>query len=146
MKFNWGTGITIVIILFMSFILFMVFKATNTKSDLHAVDYYHQEINYQTKIDAVHNAKKLMGEIVINQKKDRIAITYPIDFKEKKISGTIHFFKPDNASFDRVFEIEANQNQQYFSKKDLVGGWYLLKINWKSEGVAYFHEKRIQIK
>lgn len=145
MKFNWGTGITIVIIAFMGFILFMVFKASNTKSDLYAKDYYNQEINYQTKIDALYNAEKLKGKIIITQEKEQIIIAYPSDFKEKKLIGNIYFFKPDNAVFDKVFEIKAVQNKQYLPKENLTIGWYQVKINWESENVNYFVEKHIQI-
>ena len=43
----------------MSFILFLVVKANLTTTELVAEDYYDQEITYQDKIDAKHNAKGL---------------------------------------------------------------------------------------
>jgi len=145
MKFNWGTGITFFIIAFMVFILFMVFKASNTKSDLYAEDYYKQEINYQKKINALHNAKHLKGQLSIIQSTEQIVISYPIDFKENKLIGKVHFFRPDNASLDKIFEIKVKENQQFLSKKDLVKGWYNVKIYWKSGGMDYFTEKRMKL-
>ena len=145
MKFNWGTGITIFIIGFMGFILFMVFKASNTKSDLYAKDYYKQEMNYQSKIDAEHNVKKLKGKITITQNNEDVIITYPTDFEGKKLKGNIHFFRPDNVAFDKVFEITTEQHKQHLSKENLVKGWYQVKVNFESEKLNYFIEKRIQI-
>lgn len=64
-KFNWGKSITIIIISFMGFILFMAFKTSNTKSDLNAKDSYKQEVNYQSKIDAEHCVGNLKGKITL---------------------------------------------------------------------------------
>lgn len=145
MKLNWGTGITIAIIAFMGFILFMVFKATTTKSDLFAENYYEQEINYQSKINALQNAEKLEGEIIITQERQQLIVQYPVDFEGESISGQIHFFKPDNAALDKIVDINVNDNKQSFSKSELVAGTYNLKINWQFNGIEYLVEKQVQI-
>jgi hypothetical protein len=54
MKLNWGTGIVLGFLSFMSFILFFVLKLqTNSAYDheLVAKDYYKQEKNVQDNID-----------------------------------------------------------------------------------------------
>ena len=49
-KINWGTGIVIAFVLFISFILYFVIKTstdTTYEYDLVAKDYYKDELEYQ---------------------------------------------------------------------------------------------------
>ncbi|MGB0428024.1 MAG: FixH family protein [Flavobacteriales bacterium] len=146
MKINWGTGIAIVIIVFMAFILLMVFKATSTNAELHAQDYYNQELDYQTKIDAIHEAKSLKGNLLIEQTKSKIKIDYPSDFENKTIRGSIHFFKPNNAKLDKRIELKSRQNSQILDKTKFVSGRYQVKISLESEGTTYYFEHTIELK
>ena len=146
MKFNWGTGITLAIIAFMAFILFMVFKATMTNADLEAPDYYDQEMKYQTRIDAITNTKNLNEELRIAQTSNSIIFTFPSDIVDEMSSGNIYFFKPDNAEFDRKFEISMNNGAQEISKEQFVVGKYRIKVDWKANEKDYFSEKLITIR
>lgn len=47
MKFNWGTGITIFIVLFVVSMSAMVFKASQQNVDLVTEDYYEKELAFQ---------------------------------------------------------------------------------------------------
>jgi len=145
MKFNWGTGITIFIIAFMLFILFMVFKATQAKSDLYSEDYYSQEISYQKKIDAINNTKKLRGVLSVSQQNDSILINFPSDFNNKEVLGSILFFKPNNAKLDKVYSISSIATLQKVSKSDLTKGNYTLKIECTVSNTPYFFEQTILI-
>nr|AWJ66068.1 hypothetical protein [uncultured bacterium] len=146
MKFNWGTGITLAIIAFMAFILFMVFKATMTNADLEAPDYYDQEIKYQNRIDAITNTKNLIDELRIEQTDNSIIFTFPSDIVDEMSSGNIYFFKPDNAEYDRRFEISMNNGAQEISKEQFVVGKYRIKVDWKANEKAYFSENLITIR
>ena len=145
MKFNWGTGITFFIISFMGFILFLVVVASSTKSDLYAEDYYSQEINYQSKIDAIHNASNLKGIFEIRQDDANVIISFPNDIFGEDLSGSIHFYRPENASLDRVFEINLDHNKQYIPLNKLVSGGYIIKFDFQSLEINYFVEKEIII-
>ncbi|NND76641.1 MAG: hypothetical protein HKN39_00465 [Flavobacteriales bacterium] len=145
MKFNWGTGITIAIIAFMAFILFMVFKATSTNADLEAPDYYDQEIKYQTRIDAKDNADALDGELKVEQTSNAIIFTFPNDISDRIDLGTIHFFRPDNASHDRVFEIDVKNGMQAIPSNELYGGRYSVKIEWKANDKDFYVERTLNI-
>lgn len=52
-KFNWGTGIVIAMVLFMTFILTFVYKSLTPQytHDLVSEDYYKDELLYQKEID-----------------------------------------------------------------------------------------------
>ena len=62
MKFNWGTGIVLAFIGFISFIMYFVVNMNTDKKldhDLVTEDYYKQELKYQNDIDKEKNAKTL---------------------------------------------------------------------------------------
>jgi hypothetical protein len=143
--FNWGTGITIAIIAFMGFILFIVFQATSTDADLYADDYYQQEIDYQDKIDAKANTNELKNSIKVQQTEDIITIDFPNEFVGQSVTGTAFFYRPDNASLDKRFKIKTTDNQQIIMKKNITSGQYDLKINCKVNSKVYFMEQTIYI-
>lgn len=145
MKFNWGTAITLVIIAFMGFILSLVFMAIGTHSDLYADDYYAQELDFQSRIDARLNADKLDGRMVISQDEGIMRIAFPDDFIGGDLAGEIQFFRPNNAGLDRFFDINLIDNAQSILTRQWVSGWYIVKIDIQSNGHAYFIEERIEI-
>lgn len=143
MKFNWGTGITIAIIAFMSFILFMVIQAINTNADLYAEDYYDQEIKFQNKINARTNYLKIKDELVLLQNDTSVTVKFPSFFEGKTIAGTIYFYRANNADFDQEYLITRENNQQEITTKKLVTGRYSVKISWKTNDTPYYYEKLI---
>ena len=73
MKVSWGNKILIVYVAFGMFILFMVYKAVNTRYDLVSKDYYKEELRYQDRIDRLNNAAKL-SNVLVQQNTDAILI------------------------------------------------------------------------
>ena len=84
MKFNWGTGIAIAIVGFISFIMYFVITMStdNTYShDLVTDKYYQQELEYQKQIDAEKNASNLENNIKIIPTKEGLQIQFPEEIK-----------------------------------------------------------------
>ena len=145
MKISWGHGITAVIILFMGFILFMVFKASQTKPDLLYEDYYDREIAFQQKINAKHNTSKLKESIQLNWTDEGLKIELPNEFKGTSIKASVDLLKPNNASFDKHYDFEVSNGTFYLSKKDVIKGSYTITINWAFNNQQYYFEKDIFI-
>ena len=68
MKWNWGTGIAITLVLFIGLMSFMVFKSTQQRFDLVSENYYEEELNYQEVIDQKRNS----SNVSLNQIKEGI--------------------------------------------------------------------------
>ena len=68
-KINWGTGIVIAMLLFMTFILQFVYRSFDSKNshDLVSKDYYKDELYYQQEIDKMNNANKLEQNITFER-------------------------------------------------------------------------------
>ena len=87
MKINWGTGIVLAFVAFISFILYFVIRMnTEVKAehDLVTEDYYKDELGYQKDIDAEQNAKDLSSELKINISDSGLNIDFPKSQKNEK--------------------------------------------------------------
>lgn len=144
MKFNWGVGITIVIIAFITFILSFVFRAAQIDNDLYAEDYYEQEINYQETIDAKSNAQGLKDDFKFTQSAEYFIIEFPDQVNEID-KGNVHFYRPENAEKDKNYQLEINNGIMAFPKSSLLAGGYHLKVSWTKAGKNYLIEKTISI-
>ncbi|MCB9194705.1 MAG: FixH family protein [Flavobacteriales bacterium] len=144
MKFNWGIGITIVIIAFMTFILSFVFRAAQTNSDLYAEDYYDQEIKYQETINAKNNAIDLKKDFKFNQSSDYFLIQFPTSINDN-VEGKVYFYRPEDASKDKTFKLALVDGIMGFDKSDLDKGGYVVKISWQNGDKDYLIEQQIAI-
>ena len=86
MKINWGTGIVIAIVLFMSFIMYFVISMSTDKKfshDLVTEKYYEKELAYQDQIDAEENTRQLKEGIRIVKSEKGLLIYLPKELKNK---------------------------------------------------------------
>src|ERR1017187_1506847 len=140
-KWNFGTGIVVFLIIFMSFMLTMVYKCGQVKSELVSANYYDQEINYQKQIDKTNNASKLKENIKVTYDKSSSAfvINYPDELKPIDISGDINFYKPDNQNADFKLNIKPDkENKQFVSAANIAKGLWNVQINWSAGNVSYY--------
>lgn len=103
---NWGKGIAIALVAFITFIVTLVTIIISQKVDLESEDYYAQEINYQEQIDALAEgeiADKFKFKIV----DDQLVVSVP----EAVVSDSIllDFFRPNDKNLDRNFLIEGTK-------------------------------------
>lgn len=140
---NWGYKILFVYAIFITGILFMVFKSSTQKMDLVTTDYYAKELKYQEKIDESNRAKALSEELQYQIKDNTIIINFPKDFSAKKITGTVNLYCPS----DEVKDITQNFSLQDTALiiKTANKGQHELHINWQADGVTYYFEKKIFI-
>ena len=144
MKLHWGKGITIFIISFMGFIGFMVYKATTTHSDLVATDYYQQEIDFQTQIDAAKNTAALAEKPIFSLQEDAIILTLP-NTENTPIEGTVTFYRNENAQLDIIEKLQLTEDRQIFSTQSMIPGVYHVKMHWIQNNTPYFFETQITL-
>lgn len=146
MKINWGTGIVIAIVAFMSFILFLVIKmSTNNdyEHDLVVKDYYKQELKFQEEIDKANNLKNLKSEFTIQTIGDNIVVNFPKELKIENIKGHFIFYRPSNEKIDFMLPIELSSHQWVFPKKNLISGRWNLSIDFRHDNNAYLYKEEI---
>ncbi|RYJ42981.1 FixH family protein [Flavobacterium beibuense] len=148
MKFNWGTGIVIAFALFMSFILFFVFKVqSDSKYDNELVveDYYKQERILQDKLNREENAVSLHHQLTINSTQKGIEIEFPEDFDAAKIKGKVFLYRPSNQRLDIEQPITISASHLLIPKSDLVDGRWNITVDWEYQGIGYLNSKEITV-
>ena len=145
MKFTWGHAITLVFILFASYILYFVYRSFNTEIDLVSEDYYAQEVAFQSRINATANAKDIAPMIEVEYGSNGIMLVFPEAYADIE-SGTVRFFRPSDQDLDRHFPLELDADHRMFFPAQLLSeGRYELQLSWLSEGVEFYVSKDITI-
>lgn len=148
MKINWGTGIVIAIVLFMSFILYFVIKVqSNSKYDNELVveEYYKHDARFDEEMIRAQNAQDLVEKPIISNAENGVTIEFPAVFVPNKIKGKVSLYRPSNKKFDFEIPISISKPSLLIPKSNLVGGQWDLNIEWKYEGKEYLTKKTIYI-
>jgi len=146
MKINWGTGIVIAFALFMSFILYFVFKVqSDSKYDNELVteEYYKKEIRVESDIQNIENANNLKVKVAIKNTEQGILVTFPNDLDFKKIKGIVSLYRPSNQKLDFDIPISLSNSDLLIPKKNLVGGLWDITVEWNYEGKTYLNKEEV---
>ena len=146
MKINWGTGITIAIISFISFILYFVIKVqSDSKYDNELVveEYYKQELTFENKMLKIQNAHDLKDKITFEKTSKGIIVKFPTSLDTSKIQGKVSLYRPSNQKLDSEITISLSDSQLLIPKSSLVGGRWDISIDWQYDGTAYLTQETI---
>lgn len=142
MKFNWGHGITLAIIAFMSFIIYIVVQTFGLNADLVQDDFYEEEIRTNDKKLMAQNYAKLGEEISVVQSKEGILIKFPEILSNA--TGKIQFYRRDDKRLDQFFDIDLNSNNtQVIDYNNFLTGKYDIKIECEKDNTKYLHQTSI---
>ncbi len=146
MKINWGTGIVIAIITFMTFILVMVFMMSTNKKfdhDLVTPDYYQKELAYQEEIDAEKNANALTTRITAKHTPKGILLTFPEEMYNTKVKGTVFLYRPSNKKLDFNLPLVLSNAQMLIPENRLLDGRWNITVSWELNGKKYLFKDKI---
>lgn len=145
---NWGKGITITIILFVSFIIYLVFTCMK-QTDIHLVsaDYYEQEIAYQQIIDKKSNLEKLGGKPKLSIISSRELLLDMSGLSQwDQSQGSVQMFRPSDPSLDKQFDLSLdNEGRQIINMDRLKSGKWICKISWNRLGTEYYFEQTVMV-
>ena len=144
-KFNWGVGVVLAFVGFISFIMYFVITMSSDNKyshDLVANDYYKQELNYQKNIEATKNAKNLKENIKIEGVKEGMKIIFPKEFDAAKIKGKVFLYRPSNKQLDFEMPISvSNSSYLLMPDKRLLDGRWNIIVDWTYNQQSYLFKK-----
>jgi len=146
MKINWGTGIVLAFIGFISFILYFIITINvNDKYDTELVieDYYKEELTFQNDIDKLNNAKNLNENISYTTSDEGLIINFPSDIDISKVTGNVFLYRPSNKQLDFDTAISLSKPYLLIPDKRLVGGRWNIEVDWQYNGQSYFYKETI---
>ncbi len=156
-KFTYGHGVVLALLLFMIMITYLVVYYGYVQADNYDMvteNYYEKELKYQEVINARNNAYKLVEKPIIKVFNGKgIQIIFPKQFDANNTKGEIYFYRPSNDDLDKKFPLNISNNQDIYITKELLTtknidtkGLYIAKITWKSKGIEYYWEEKINWK
>lgn len=143
MKVNWGTSIVIAFALFMTFILYFVFKVQSDKNYDHEMvteEYYKKEMSFQQQLDKEQNAAGLTEKVIVSTTLEGIIIAFPESFNKANIKGKVSLYRPSNQKLDFEVPISLSTSNLLIPKTNLVDGRWDISIDWEYEGKAYLNK------
>lgn len=143
MKMNWGTGIVLTIIGFVTLIMVMVVISVRMEGiELVTENYYEEEIKYQDRIDQIDQASELGRDVIAyNSQQKLIELDLP-----NGTTGSLQLFRPSDSSLDQSIPLNVIKNQVTLVPVDqLKPGYWKVKLEWSENGVTHYQEKKITI-
>lgn len=146
MKWNWGTGIFIFIVAFLMACIAFVIYAQSQRWSMVEDDYYPKTLRHEEKMVKMRNANGLSERLQVKFDNQFLTVQFPADFKGKTIDGSIHIYRPSDETLDVMMPIAADTSQRVtIPMSKLSRGKYIVKVDWTSEGVAYYKENELFI-
>ncbi|AUS06069.1 FixH family protein [Pseudotamlana carrageenivorans] len=146
MKINWGTGIVLAFIGFISFIMYFIVTMNVSKDFEHELvteDYYGVELAYQNDIDKLNNANTLSENISFTKNKEGLLISFPKDLDFKKITGKVTLYRPSNMKLDFEEPIALKDSKMFIVNDRLIDGRWNLRIDWNYNGTDYLFKEGV---
>ncbi len=146
MKINWGTGIVLAFIAFISFILYFVVRMSmddRANHDLVTKEYYKRELAYQNEIDASENAAKMGAKLKVVKSEEGLTIFFPNQFEPNKIKGTVSLYRPSNKHLDIDFPISLSKTHLLIPDNRLVDGRWDINVKWEYKGKTFLHKEKL---
>lgn len=148
MKFNWGHGIAIFLIIFVSITIGVVIKISTDDTYNHELEYdnyYDVELKYQAEIDKINNAKELSSTVKYRISDKGITLTFPEDFRGEKVTGSIEMLRPSKKILDFNMPVVLDDNLEMLIPTDkAIEGMWKIKVSWNSNGKDYLFKSSIR--
>jgi len=146
MKFNWGTGIFIVIVIFLLAVIAFFIFITNLEINLVEDNYYEKELVYQERIDKINNTSSLPGKIMVLQEPGIVIVEFPELDSLFTPEGILTFYRPSDPKQDFLVPLQLNDSsRQVLDISGIQKGKWVIKIDWAIGGTEYYYEEEVFI-
>ncbi len=137
MKFTWGTGIFIFLVVFLlAAAAFMVF-AFNQDVNLVHKEYYKKGVDYTDQMNVEARSQQYRDNLNTRLVDEFLIIDFDESLASKIDSGNALLFRPSSSRQDINYALNLSGNSLLIPKQDLNSGRYILKLSWYSEGLKY---------
>jgi hypothetical protein len=140
---NWGNKIILVFAVFVSGILYMVFKAGSYNTDLVTTDYYEQELKYQQTIDAVERTNSLTSRVSCTVSGEHIEIQFPAEMHNNILDAEVWLYCIADKQKDIKRKFSTSDGKIAMPFLPANKGLHEIKLSWVSKGETYYYKQKI---
>lgn len=139
MKWNWGTGIALVYVIFAGSMILLVIKSTQQDINLVSDHYYADDVAYQQQYQKIENSMNLGDQVLVSSNASSIEVRFPQGMGVTQ--GEIFLFCPSDSKQDRHVPIALGaENTMSIPTDGLKRGKWRVKIDWKAGDKDYYQE------
>lgn len=143
---NWGHKLTIAILVFVSWMAYMVYRCATTDFQLVEKEYYKNELRYQQVIDGTSRANKLSSHATVTRQHDKVIVQLPEEMKDRAVKGKLWFYCAYDAALDKNMQLDVNSNgEQVLDATVFEPGNYTVKIEWICNDISYFSQQKLSL-
>jgi hypothetical protein len=146
---NWGTKLTLVILVFIGLMAVMVIYSFRQDLNMVTDNYYEKDLRYQEQIEKIRNSKLLIDKPkVLFRASDKIlAIQFPENLLYNQIKGEIHLYRPSDDKMDRTYSISLDERgSQFIDAASFSKGDWIVKLSWNDQHLEYYDEITIFVR
>lgn len=145
MKFNWGTGILIFLILFLLACgLFIGFAMRQEVSLVHE-DYYEKGVDHTQHMNVEARSAQYLNAVGTQLNNGALQIDIERSLAAKMDSAHFELYRPSDSKRDIRRSFDAAESPLIIPGKELIPGRYILKIYWSWDGLNYEIDQTIFI-
>lgn len=145
-KFHWGTGILIFLILFLLACGFFIGFAMRQDITLVHEDYYERGVDHSDQIKVAERSSAWYGSLYTHQDESGLCVGVDSALATEMDSAHLLLFRPSNMSLDLDSEFDASRGELLIPREELEKGRYILKLFWSDRsGRNYELEQTIVI-
>ena len=146
MKFNWGTGILIFLILFlMAAAAFIIFAMRQDVNLVHK-DYYEKGVDYTDQMNVITRSQPYSEKIKVQQDGNGLLIAIDSALAATVDSGKVLLYRPSGSDRDLQVLLEKPVGNILISNNELINGRYIVKTQWYVGGIRFETEQPVIIK
>lgn len=144
MKFHWGHGITLFILIFLGFATWFIVFAFNQSQDLVENDYYEKGANYSRQMEIFKRSALYTDSIqMLNNRSGKVLIVCT-GIKNLTDFIGISFIRPSDKNLDLHFQSPPTDTIRIPLEK-FATGKYLVKIAWTMHKQEYNWNSELMI-
>lgn len=145
MRFNWGTGIALFLILFLAAAAAFIIFAINQDVSLVHKDYYEKGVDYSEQMNMVSRSEQFADKIKVNYEETGLRIAIDSALALTIDSGNVLLYRPSGKNLDIEVPLNSSANETEIPDSQLIKGRYILKLHWYSKGIKYEAEQAVII-
>lgn len=146
MKFNFGTGIAVFLILFVVAIISFVIFAHRQDVNLVHANYYEKGVDHTRQMQKEARSAVFSGQIDLTDNGNFIKIIFQPGLAATIKTGEIIFFRPSDHTKDVSVPLDLKGNVFICNKDRLIPGRYIAKIIWQAGNLDYEVDKTFIVK
>lgn len=145
MKFNWGTGILIFLILFLAACAAFIIFAMRQDVNLVHKDYYEKGVDYTDKMNVDARSAQFENKIQVAAQDEILLIGFEESLVANIDSGKVLLYRPSSSKQDVYSPMIFSENVIKIPKENLISGRYIIKLSWFSNGLKYEIDRPVNI-